>query len=316
MQLLVASGVDVNAHNLIGVTPLHRTASFLSEKCTTLLLSAGARVNAQDSRGLTALHVACSKRNVRMVHLLLNAQADPTLASATGVTPLHLAAQTGNADVVGALLDAGASSNARDETGRTPVHEAAAYDSSLMRTRPVEALAAMLRADAAINLQDDDGRTALPLAVIKSNEGAVEKLLQYGARTDIPDQTGSVPSAWISKQHLTPALAAIARMIAEHEQRRESIGRNTKRALHSTESTTALHHDTVQPVEQGGLLSFGDDEFAAQEQQPTAEDMLADAEGPTSGASESDADPGLSNAVVPCSLFALDIDFDLPQDAL
>jgi uncharacterized protein len=88
VQHLIKLGVDVNARDRRGWTPLHyaaRTKSpaanpSLSTACVRLLIDAGADVNVEDKDGITPVHRSILTRpwNVEMVEVLLAAGAKPT----------------------------------------------------------------------------------------------------------------------------------------------------------------------------------------------------------------------------------------------
>lgn len=112
LDLLIDEGVDVNAKDSCGTTPLHRAASFAFwregrgiEKAVARLIDAGADVNAQtraeqgDSNcegGVTALHEAVNhdyeeRSGYAIASMLLAAGADPALPDYRGRTARDLA---------------------------------------------------------------------------------------------------------------------------------------------------------------------------------------------------------------------------------
>lgn len=88
VQHLIDLGVDVNAKDRFGWTPLHYAARkkspaadpSLSTACVKLLIDAGAEVNAKDKDGVTPMHriVFESPWNLEMIEVLLAAGAKPT----------------------------------------------------------------------------------------------------------------------------------------------------------------------------------------------------------------------------------------------
>ena len=92
-------------------------------------LKKGVDINALDDRGLTPLHYAArSSTDVSVVALLLDRGADVNARSSQGFTPLHTAA-SGNTkpSVIALLLDRGADIEARDSNGGTPLHHAVIF---------------------------------------------------------------------------------------------------------------------------------------------------------------------------------------------
>ena len=84
----LAAGVDVNAKNDRGWTPLHRAAWGRHTEIVELLITNGADVNAKDDRGATPLHHAIDKE---IVELLIAEGADVNAKDKRGRTPLDVA---------------------------------------------------------------------------------------------------------------------------------------------------------------------------------------------------------------------------------
>ena len=101
MDLLLAAGVDVNARDQYGETPLHEAARYsgwresgrgaVADLCTAVveaLLAAGADVHARSNGGSTPLHAAAdSTQNPAVVEVLLSAGADPDARNEGGNAP-------------------------------------------------------------------------------------------------------------------------------------------------------------------------------------------------------------------------------------
>ncbi|XP_046988489.1 CARD- and ANK-domain containing inflammasome adapter protein-like [Schistocerca americana] len=105
VRTLLAAGLDPNARDANGDTPLHAVAA--------------ADVDAADSSGSTPLHYAVRAGNLGVARVLLAAGADVEARDAEGDTPLLRAAARGCADAVAALVAAGARTDATDAAGRT-----------------------------------------------------------------------------------------------------------------------------------------------------------------------------------------------------
>ena len=87
-----------------------------------LLIDKGLDVNAQDGSGCTPLYYAATGygKALDVLDLLVHAGAGINSADKRGNTPLHQAARHGNADVVSWLLDHGADANALNADKKKP----------------------------------------------------------------------------------------------------------------------------------------------------------------------------------------------------
>lgn len=74
MDLIVKSGVDLNASNRSGCTALHISAHKQPARCIQILISAGADSNCSDLYGDTALHDAIGKDNFEAIEILCMSQ--------------------------------------------------------------------------------------------------------------------------------------------------------------------------------------------------------------------------------------------------
>ena len=81
VKRLIDAGVDVNAPDSTGWTPLHFAARAGSAEAVQLLLDAGAQVNVPDNKGITPLHRAVIDTNeLPPLEAMLIAGADPNLS--------------------------------------------------------------------------------------------------------------------------------------------------------------------------------------------------------------------------------------------
>ena len=87
----LADGVDVNAKDDWGKTPLHSTAEMRRKEIAELLIANGADVNAKDSWGITPLHYATANDQKETVELLIAEGADVNAKDQKGKTPLDTA---------------------------------------------------------------------------------------------------------------------------------------------------------------------------------------------------------------------------------
>lgn len=225
IKALIKAGVDVNAPDAIGYTPLMLAARPNQEELVELLLSAGAKrsLHAKDRDGRSALIFAAGAyrdSTLAIVKLLLANGATVNEADEAGETPLMLAARGGSIETVQTLLKAGAAINAKDRKGQTALVYATReiYTTNRIGSQIVKLLLAagarinevdasgrsalihalegyfdpelvnvMLANGANVNLIDAEGQTALMFATQRYSysPGIVEKLLQAGATSTI-----------------------------------------------------------------------------------------------------------------------------------
>eukprot|EP00037_Helgoeca_nana_P013325 m.122589 g.122589 ORF g.122589 m.122589 type:complete len:275 (+) comp21963_c0_seq4:193-1017(+) len=89
---MLDAGVDVNAADPDGMTPLHRACIENYLNIASVLVTRGASVTRQDNDWWTPLHAAASGGNWRICNLLFNNGADPLAVNAEGDLPLDLVA--------------------------------------------------------------------------------------------------------------------------------------------------------------------------------------------------------------------------------
>ncbi len=114
--LLAMPGINVNATNDVGETPLMMAALRQNIGAMNALIKQGASIN---KTGWTPLHYAGTGGSAEAVQLLLAQKADIEAKSPNGSTPLMMAARYGSDESTLALLKAGASPVARNEQGLT-----------------------------------------------------------------------------------------------------------------------------------------------------------------------------------------------------
>lgn len=101
-------GVDVNAMDEYGFTPLIETAIVNDADKAALILSHGAFVNEKDFTGRTALHWAADNHNLPLCELLLKHKANPNITTDAAQPPLTYALLRKQERLKKLLLDYGA----------------------------------------------------------------------------------------------------------------------------------------------------------------------------------------------------------------
>jgi ankyrin repeat protein len=115
----LAAGVDVNASNFAGWTPLHRAANKGHTEIMQLLIANGADVNAKhDAFETTPLHDAARNGHKEVAELLIATSADVNAKDQWGRTPLH---RVETKEIAELLIAEGADVNVKDDVGKTPL---------------------------------------------------------------------------------------------------------------------------------------------------------------------------------------------------
>jgi ankyrin repeat protein len=186
LNLLIASGAQVNALDRFDDTPLILAAWKGFRAVVNILLDNGAILPAEEDQLRELVVYAASAGMARLFDSLVAAGADLEFESRTGGSVLHDAACGTSAKIVASLLELGKDINAIDLYGRTPLHYAAE------RGR-VEVVRHLLSQGAAVDARSLSGRTALNLAFEYGRDSVVAILKKAGAASaDIkfPELTG------------------------------------------------------------------------------------------------------------------------------
>ena len=162
------------------------------------MLDAGLDPNARDTTGYTPLISAARAGNVAMIRLLTSRGADPNLrdSAVNSWTPLLHAVHKAQPGSIAALLDAGANAKGTDSYGTTPLMMAAGYGYT-------DIVRILLARGANPRLPMRDGVTAIDLArsgvpdidrftVFDCQDDTVKVLL--AADPKLPDHTANLPA--------------------------------------------------------------------------------------------------------------------------
>jgi ankyrin repeat protein len=130
-ETLLSAGVNPNAPNQQGQTPLCYAVLFDHTDVADLLLAHNADPNGRASSGTsdnefpqTPLQIAASMGNLRMASILITAGARVDAEAKPGRTALHFAVVGSHLDMVQYLIEKGAHVNVRDLDGTSPLDEA------------------------------------------------------------------------------------------------------------------------------------------------------------------------------------------------
>lgn len=149
------------------------------------LMASGVQLEAQDLRGFTPLIYACFLEDAQLAKFLVEKGANINAQCRLGLTPLHylIKARVLPEMFIKLFLDRGADANSQDKTGKTPLHHAAMIDGNRMALE----CRSLLAYGAEINRKDNDGATALDIAASKEkyNGSTIRYLVDNGGEYDM-----------------------------------------------------------------------------------------------------------------------------------
>ncbi|KAL7957456.1 ankyrin repeat-containing domain protein [Trichoderma compactum] len=170
MRRWIEQGVDINARDIRGWTPLHYAcccAGKTSTQVVQLLLEKGASVDVQGREGTAPIHCAARAGHLEMVEMLLEFGANIDIADGYGNTALHEAALNRSADIFETLCKRGCQKR-RNKHGRAAIHIAAMRGLS----------SAISHLGDYVNSKDSQKKTPLYLAVEYGHKDFVQQLLR------------------------------------------------------------------------------------------------------------------------------------------
>lgn len=197
------AGVDVNATDRSGWTPLHIAVAYRYTDIVALLLSRDADPSMRDHSGFDALWVSVigDPPDPEIVALLLEHGADVNRINDQDVaklTPLHYAmiSDSGIAtyETVRILLDYGADVGSASNIDDTPLHFASSAASH-------DVITLLLDQGANINANNRHGETPLHRAAQSNNSQNVNVLLRRGANLHGRTISGQTPCEYAVEHH-------------------------------------------------------------------------------------------------------------------
>lgn len=199
---MIEDGIDLNAFNKTGDTPLHIAARKDQAEIIALLIEKGADPlrGTEHLPDYTALDDAVrfgSEKAAEALALSGGFNDNPKNGEANA---LHRACEKGKAAIVSALLRAGADPNLLSPAGQTPLLLAVAHK----QPEVADVLLKKIAVQAAINMHrtesEGQARTAFQLAVARGETDVVRKMLPLGVFVNEADAEG-----------LTPVMQALSR---------------------------------------------------------------------------------------------------------
>jgi len=197
LKCLSVSGVDINAPNELGMTPLHvATREGLVETVKLLLTVPGIDVNAVSNNGWTPLHFAARMGHADIADALLTIpNINVNAVNSDGWTPLHWAAWHGFTEIVTVLIIApNIQINITDRNKTTPLHWAA-------RNGHPDVISILLALpNIEVNPIDIEQHTPLHYAVIYNHEDATQVLLKFKkVDVNLADMDGLTALHWAAR---------------------------------------------------------------------------------------------------------------------
>ncbi|MCY3681560.1 MAG: ankyrin repeat domain-containing protein [Gemmatimonadetes bacterium] len=224
------TGIDLNARDDAGATPLHRAAKNTENlDVIKALINAGADIEAQDKDYRTPLYWAVSFNNLPAIKILINAGANKARVKDKW-TPLHWAAAYNKSlDLVKSLINTGSNLKAKDKDKRTPLHVAAAHNEN------PDLVKALIDAGADLKAKDKDKRTPLHLAAkYNQNPDILKILIDAGANLEARTDFNSTPLHHAVEYNGNPAVVQVL------------IDAGANPDVHDTNNRTPLHHAAIE----------------------------------------------------------------------
>ena len=172
---LVESGLDIEARDTRGRTPIHVAAFASADEALRALAEGGANMNALEGQAYDVVTIAAVSNDPELMSLAIELGNDPGLVTSPYEgTALIAAAHLGHDEVVRRLIAAGAPLDHVNNLGWTALIEAVVLgDGGPRHQRVVEAL---LSAGANRDIPDNRGRTPLQLAELAGFDAIAESL--------------------------------------------------------------------------------------------------------------------------------------------
>jgi ankyrin repeat protein len=188
VQTLSGKGVDLDAKNSFGLTPLYIACDKQYGDIAMYLIKKGADLGVVCAPGDTPLHRICARGMSSLLEQIvgggLSVRLPLDVKSSGGLSLLHVAAKAGFVGVMQVLVKHANVMNARDALGKTALHY-------VCESGNLEMVDFLLMNGAFLNVRDSEGCTPISLAVISGALEVCEVLSKNGAATTAEDNEGN-----------------------------------------------------------------------------------------------------------------------------
>ena len=203
VELLISKGADVNMKDDLGFTPVQWAAREGHKEIVELLISKGANLNARDRLiGATTLHYAAVNGHKEVVKILIKNAADFNSKDMAGQTPLNFAIDEGMDEIADLLRKHGGKTGKelKADSGKTG-DEIKTPTISIWKDAEkgdIEAVKLHLDNGVDVNAKDNIGWTPLHFATVLDHKEIVELLIATGADVNAKNKEGRTPLNWAS----------------------------------------------------------------------------------------------------------------------
>ena len=203
---MIAKGVDVNAAQGDGTTPIHWAAYRVDVDLVKQLLAKGAKADVKNNFGATPLAESVKVGNVPLVKMLLDAGANANGANEDDQTPLMLAAKTGVVEIADLLVRHKARVNEAEKwRGQTALMWAASegyadmtdflikHGANVKVRATINDWGSQITSEPRAQYRPTGGLTPLLYAVRAGCDRCVTTMLKAGADVNFPTPDGVTP---------------------------------------------------------------------------------------------------------------------------